>query len=340
MARSVDEGQQLPAPLNLVGADVLGNAAGLARDDIRVADPVEQQRLSVVDVTHDSDDGRPYLVVLLVLLVVVVAEELGPKSRLLLLARVDQSDLGADLGREQGDHVVGEGLSSRDHLTLEEKETDYVARGSVEARAELLGRRSPLDDYLMVRNRGARGQVGRDLDRLELFHVAAPPTRSALWRTAASDRTTSGGTGRAAGGVTAATDSRRAASASERPTSGGTSAVAGGEVASRTLKTCAAAGSRSDRAPSRRPGADRAGARRAHTGATTRRTGTRPRAAWRQGTPGTGRRRDRATGDRPGRARRRRDRLARGADRARRGRAVISVGRDRWNGSGRDRSGC
>ena len=43
VARGVDEGQQLAAPFHLVGADVLGDAAGLAGDHVRMADPVEQQ---------------------------------------------------------------------------------------------------------------------------------------------------------------------------------------------------------------------------------------------------------------------------------------------------------
>ena len=43
---------------DLVGADVLGDATGLARDDVGVAQLVEQPGLAVVDVTHDGDDGR------------------------------------------------------------------------------------------------------------------------------------------------------------------------------------------------------------------------------------------------------------------------------------------
>ena len=45
--------------LDLVGADVLRDAAGLAAGDVRLADLVEQARLAVVDVTHDGDDRRP-----------------------------------------------------------------------------------------------------------------------------------------------------------------------------------------------------------------------------------------------------------------------------------------
>ena len=49
--------------LDLVGADVLGDPAGLAGDDVGVADLVEQRGLAVVDVAHDRDDRRPRLLV-------------------------------------------------------------------------------------------------------------------------------------------------------------------------------------------------------------------------------------------------------------------------------------
>ena len=54
----VDEGDRLALPLHLVGTDVLGDAARFAGDDVGLADLVEQQRLAVVDVTHDGDDRR------------------------------------------------------------------------------------------------------------------------------------------------------------------------------------------------------------------------------------------------------------------------------------------
>ena len=41
---------------DVVGADVLRDAAGLAGDDVRLADVVEERRLAVVDVAHDRDD--------------------------------------------------------------------------------------------------------------------------------------------------------------------------------------------------------------------------------------------------------------------------------------------
>ena len=59
VAGSVDEGERPVVALDLIGADVLGDPARLAVDHVRVADPVEQQRLAVVDVAHDGDHGSP-----------------------------------------------------------------------------------------------------------------------------------------------------------------------------------------------------------------------------------------------------------------------------------------
>ncbi len=71
VTRGVDEGDGALDALvlgpDLVGTDVLGDATGLARDDVGLADRVEQLGLTVVDVTHDGDDRRPDLEVLVAL---------------------------------------------------------------------------------------------------------------------------------------------------------------------------------------------------------------------------------------------------------------------------------
>ena len=58
VARRVEEGDRVAVVVDLVGADVLRDAAGLARGDLGLADGVEQRRLPVVDVAHDRDHGR------------------------------------------------------------------------------------------------------------------------------------------------------------------------------------------------------------------------------------------------------------------------------------------
>ena len=56
------EERHLPAVvLDLVRTDVLRDATGLSRRDVRSADRVEEARLAVVDVTEDRDDRRPFL---------------------------------------------------------------------------------------------------------------------------------------------------------------------------------------------------------------------------------------------------------------------------------------
>ena len=62
VTRGVDEGDLALFAVDLGGdlvrTDVLRDAAGLARDDVRLADGVEQAGLTVVDVTHDGHDRR------------------------------------------------------------------------------------------------------------------------------------------------------------------------------------------------------------------------------------------------------------------------------------------
>ena len=156
VARGVDEGDRVAVPLDLVGPDVLGDAAGLAGHHVGRADAVEQQGLAVVDVAHDGDHRRAGPQIGLVLLLVVVVEELGQQLGLSLLARVDQAHLGAQLGGEQLDHVVAQRLGGGDHLPLQEQEPDDVPGRAVELGAEVAGGRAALDDDLGVGHRGGR----------------------------------------------------------------------------------------------------------------------------------------------------------------------------------------
>ncbi len=59
VARGVEEGDPLLVVRDLVGADVLGDAAGLGLDHLGLPDGVQEGGLAVVDVAHDGDHGRP-----------------------------------------------------------------------------------------------------------------------------------------------------------------------------------------------------------------------------------------------------------------------------------------
>ena len=61
VARGVEEGDDALRRLDVIGADVLGDAAGFAGRHLGAADVVEQRGLAVIDVAHDGDDRRPRL---------------------------------------------------------------------------------------------------------------------------------------------------------------------------------------------------------------------------------------------------------------------------------------
>ena len=120
VARRVEEGDRLAArQLDVIGADVLGDAARLAGHDVGLADVVEQRRLAVVDVAHDGDHRRPRLQFARFLL--RLRFDLGVV--LLLLHRLE-----AELRRDQLDLVEVEPLVHRHHQAefLEGERDDLV----------------------------------------------------------------------------------------------------------------------------------------------------------------------------------------------------------------------
>ena len=127
--------------------------------------------------------GRPGPLVGLVLLVLVL-EVAGQQLRLLLLAGVDQAHVGADLGGEELDHVVGQRLGRHDHLALQQQEAHDVTGAAVELGPEVARGRAALDDDLALGHGRRRGLVGGQLRRLELFEVAPAPAGPALRRAA------------------------------------------------------------------------------------------------------------------------------------------------------------
>src|SRR5581483_10182561 len=293
VARRVDERDRAAVALDLVRADVLRDATGLAGDDVGVADVVEQLRLAVVDVTHDGDDRRTGLEVGVVLVLLVGEVEQLLELDLLLLTGVDEANLRADLGREQLDHVVRERLRGGDHLALLHEEAHDVGRGAVQLRAEVLRRRGALDDDRALGHGRGAVRVRRRLERLQLLAVATATTTLAGARRAPVGAAAAGRTAGAATGTAAA---RRTLPA--RGAHGGTAGAATG-----TTRT------------------GRHGTASAHAG------GRRDRLAGRRAGGAAGRRRDGPAARRHGRVARRG-----GVDAGRRGRtaALFRAGRARW----------
>ena len=120
VARGVQERDDLVVLVDLVGADVLRDAAGLARGDLRLADRVQQRRLAVVDVTHDRDHGRARLEIL-----VGVLER---RVRVRVVGRRDDLDLLVELVGDDLDRVVGQRLRERRHLAEAHQLLDDLRR--------------------------------------------------------------------------------------------------------------------------------------------------------------------------------------------------------------------
>ena len=120
VTRGVDEGDPALFAVDLGGdlvrTDVLGDAAGLARDHVRLADRVEQPGLTVVDVTHDGHDRRTGDEVLLAALVLAELDVEGLEQLAVLLLRADDLDDVVHLVGEQLQRLVGDGLRRGDHL--------------------------------------------------------------------------------------------------------------------------------------------------------------------------------------------------------------------------------
>ena len=164
VARRVEEGDLAAVDVDLVGADVLRDAAGLGGDDARVADRVEQRRLAVVDVAHDRHDRRPRLERLL-----GVVERL---RLLLLVGGVLDRDLALDLRRDQLDLLVAQRLRRRAHLAEAHQDLDDLRHRDAERLREVADADAGLDGDGTGRRRRRR-RVGsrrwRVLARLPLL---------------------------------------------------------------------------------------------------------------------------------------------------------------------------
>ena len=116
--------------LHLIGADMLGDAAGLVRGDVGLAQRVEQRGLAVVDMAHDGDDRRARLQACLRVGLADDAE--------LDVGLGDALDLVAEFGRDQLGGVGVDRLGDGHHDADLHQRLDHVGAALGHAVGELL----------------------------------------------------------------------------------------------------------------------------------------------------------------------------------------------------------
>src|SRR5271169_4806728 len=241
VARGVDEGD-LPLVTvdlggHLVGADVLGDAAGLAGHHVGVPDRVEQLGLAVVDMTHHRDHRRPGDQVGLVALVLAELDVEGLEQLAVLLLRRDDLDGVVQLRAEQLQGLVVDRLGRRDHLAQDQKHLDQRRRVGADLVGEVAQAGAPAEpDHLAV--------AGPDLDaadrrRLHVVELLTPLLLGlpAPGRTPAG--TTEGTLGTAAAATAAARTRRPAAGPGARRSARTTGCAATARARARAAATAA-----------------------------------------------------------------------------------------------------
>ena len=187
VARGVQEGDGLAVVMDLVGADVLRDATGLAGGDLGLADRVQQRRLAVVDMTHDRHDRRALDEILVG--VVVLDLDIGVVAQRDDLDRlVERVGDGLDLliGQRLGDH--------RQHAHGHEL-LDDVRNRDAEVLGDVLDRRAGVDPDRVDPRQLIGGQHVR---RVRHRRAAATPTatrRTLRRRAGARAGTATGGLG-------------------------------------------------------------------------------------------------------------------------------------------------
>ena len=158
VAGRIDEGNHAARRLDLVGADVLRDAAGLAGHHVGLAQGIEQRRLAVVDVAHDGDDGSAR----------------GERIVAVFAAGKPLLDVGLGNALHRVAELLGEqlrGIGVDDvvdgvHLALTHQELDDVDGTLRHAVGEFLDGDGLRDDDL------ARTLLGRHLESLRLLLLA------------------------------------------------------------------------------------------------------------------------------------------------------------------------
>src|SRR5690606_3359096 len=213
-------------------------AAGLARDDVRLADRVEELGLSVVDVTHDRDDRRTSheLVVALRLELGVQVDVEGPEQLAVLLLGRDHLDDVAELGREGPEGVLVERLRRRRHLA-EVEQDGHEARG---VRVDLVG--EVVERGAVAQTHDGRAVPAGNLHAAERrrLHLLELLALRAL-RLAPADRTTAGAPEGALRGTTTRATAAAATGTTREAAAGGTATGTTAEAAATAAASAATA---------------------------------------------------------------------------------------------------
>ena len=130
MAGGIQEGDGLAVDLHLIGADVLGDAAGLAGRDGGIADGIEKAGLAVVHMAHDHHHGSPGDQVLLGVLVVVDELFLDGDDHFLL-------HLAAHLLRHESGGIIVDELREGGHDAVLHKALHDLGAGLLHAGGQL-----------------------------------------------------------------------------------------------------------------------------------------------------------------------------------------------------------
>src|SRR5215469_16353480 len=260
VTRGVDEGDLAVRPVHLgrdlVGADVLGDAARLPGHHVGVPDGVEQLGLAVVDMAHDRHHRRPRLQVSALALVLTELDVEGLQQLPVLLLGGDDLDVVVELGAEQMQGLVVHRLGGGHHLAEVEEHLDERGRVHPDLVGEVTQRRAPgQPDDLAV---PARDLHPADRGRLHVVELLAP----LLARLAAARGTPAGTPDRALGAAATAP----AAGTAAATTNTGTGATAGAPSGAGTgAHTGTATGSARAGAGARAAGTATAGAAGAAT---------------------------------------------------------------------------
>ena len=202
MTGGIEEGDPTAFGFDLVGADVLRDAAGFASGHVCIADPIEQAGFAVVDVTHDRDDRRTKLGRAFFSSRFFVEQAFFGKG--------DALALEAEFVGNEGGGVDVDGLVDRDHHAHREQLGDHLATldGHLVRKLANGDQIGHFDDAFVRRGLGDLGLLALFARALLLAgvepHVAAALTAitttvaAGARRTTGAARTRPKGTGRAA----------------------------------------------------------------------------------------------------------------------------------------------